>query len=201
LTKSGPGFTGSSLYLDPTKAFKITKMAFPNVTKIGIVHSDDDNAIAFAQESKTKAAALGITVLAKQVGKSDSPKAAANELIAQGAQAFGVPIDAYYALRNYQPTKELMEVIAPKNIPAICYAHVGFSGAVLYVGSEFDQIGAYAGTQAAKILKEGVKPETLPVMIQEDLKILVDVKTSKKLGIELPMGILQIAKAVESEKK
>ncbi|HNY65636.1 MAG TPA: ABC transporter substrate binding protein [Deltaproteobacteria bacterium] len=201
VTKAGPGFTGSSLYLDPTKAFKITKLAFPNVTKIGIVHSDDDNAIAFAQEAKAKAAALGITVLARQVGKSDSPKAAANELIAQGAQAFGVPIDAYYALRNYQPTLELMEVIAPKNIPAICYAHVGFSGAVLYVGSEFDQIGAYAGAQAARILKEGVKPETLPVLMQEDLKILVDVKTSRKLGIELPMGILQIAKSVESEKK
>jgi hypothetical protein len=37
--------------------------------------------------------------------------------------------------------------------------------------------------------------------MQEDLKILVDVKTSRKLGIELPMGILQIAKSVESEKK
>jgi putative tryptophan/tyrosine transport system substrate-binding protein len=201
VSKAGPGFTGASLYLDPLKAFKITKLALPNVTTMGIVHSDDDNAIAFVQEAKAKAKTLGITVLTKQVGKSESPKAAAQELIAQGVQAFGIPIDAYYALRNYQPTRDLTEVLSAKNIPAVCFCHVGFSGAVLYVGSEFKKIGAYSGTQAAKILKEGAKPETLPVMIQDDLTILVDLKTSKKLGITLPLGILQIAKTVESERK
>ncbi len=201
VSKSGPGFTGASLYLDPISAFKITKLALPGVTKIGIVHSDDDNAVAFVQEAKAKAATLGITVLTKQVGKSDSPKAAANELIAQGAQAFGIPIDAYYALRNYEPTSDMLEVIGAKKIPAVCYCHVGFSGAILYVGSEFKKIGAYSGQQAVRILKEGAKPESLPVRIQEDLTILVDLKTSKKLGIELPLGILQIAKTVDSERK
>lgn len=201
VSKSGPGFTGSSLYLDPTNAFKITKLALPGITKIGIVHSDDDNAVAFVQEAKTKAASIGITVLSRQVEKSDSPKAAANELIAQGAQAFGIPVDAYYALRNYEPTSEMLEVISSKKIPAVCYCHVGFSGAVLYVGSEFKKIGIFSGQQAVKILKDGAKPESLPVLIQDDLTILVDLKTSKKLGIELPLGILQIAKTVESEKK
>ncbi len=201
LTKSGPGFTGSSLYLDPTNAFKITKLALPKLTVMGIVHSDDDNAIAFVEEAKAKAKALGITVLTKQVSKSDSPKAAAQDLINQGAQAFGVPIDAYYALRNYEPTTDLMSVIQSKNIPAICYCHVGFSGAILYVGSEFRVIGELSGKQAVKILKEGAKPETLPVLMQGDLKILVDLKTAKKQGIELPLAILQIAQTVESEKK
>ncbi len=201
VSKSGPGFTGASLYLDPTSAFKITKLALPGVTKIGIVHSDDDNAVAFVQEAKAKAASLGITVLTRQVGKSDSPKAATNALIAEGVQAFGIPIDAYYALRNYEPTNEMLEVIGAKKIPAVCYCHVGFSGAVLYVGSEFKKIGIFSGQQAVKILKEGAKPETLPVRIQEDLTILVDLKTSKKMGIELPLGILQIAKTVESVKK
>lgn len=200
-TKAGPGFTGASLYLDPVKAFKITKLALPNVTTMGIVHSDDDNAIAFVQEVKTKAKTLGITVLTKQVGKSDSPKAAAQALLAQGVQAFGVPIDAYYGLRNYEAARDLIDVVSGKNIPAVCFCHVGFSGAVLYVGSEFKTIGAYSGSQAAKILKGGVKPETLPVLIQDDLTILVDLKTSKKLGINLPMGILQIAKDVSSERK
>lgn len=201
LTKAGPGFTGSSLYLDPIKAFKITKLALPNVTTMGIVHSDDDNAIAFVQEAKAKAKTLGITVLTKQVGKSDSPKAAAQALISQGVQAFGVPIDAYFGLRNYAPARDLIDVISAKNIPAVAFAHVGFSGAVLYVGSEFNTIGAYSGSQAAKILKEGAKPEALPVLMQDDLTILVDLKTSKKLGINLPMGILQIAKDVSSERK
>lgn len=201
VSKSGPGFTGASLYLDPTSAFKITRLAFPKLTKMGIVHSDDDNAIAFVKEATAKAAALGITVISKQVGKSDSPTAAAEELLGQGAQAFGIPIDAYYGLRDYEPTRELLSVIGPKNIPTVSFCHVGFSGAVLYIGSEFKTIGILSGTQAVKILKQGVKPETLPVLIQDDLTILVDLKTTKKLGIELPLGILQIAKSVDAEKK
>jgi putative ABC transport system substrate-binding protein len=198
LTKAGPGFTGASLYLDPTSAFKITRLAFPKLTTMGIVHSDDDNAIAFVKEARAKAAALGITIISRQVGKSDSPKAAAEELIGQGAQFFGIPIDAYYALRNYQPTRDLLSVINPKKIPLVCYCHVGFNGAVLYVGSEFKKIGALSGAQAEKILKQGVRPEALPVLMQEDLTILVDEMTTRKLGIELPMGILQIAKSVDS---
>ncbi|MFA5654042.1 MAG: ABC transporter substrate binding protein, partial [Desulfomonilia bacterium] len=122
------------------------------------------------------------------------------ELIAQGAQAFGVPIDAYYALRDYQPTSQLLSLIEENKIPAVCYCHVGFSGAILYVGSEFKRIGALSGTQAAKILKEGAVPETLPILIQEELTILVDIEASKKVGIELPLEILQIAKEVTAER-
>lgn len=201
VTQAGPGFTGASLYLDPVSAFKITKLALPNLTKMGIVHSDDDNAVAFVQEAKEKAATLGITILTRQVEKSDSPVAAVQELIAQGVQAFGIPIDAYYALRNYQPTNELMSVVEPKKIPSICFCHVGFSGALLYIGSEFKRIGTLSGTQAVKILKEGAVPETLPVLIQDELTILVDLESSKIKGIELPLEILQIAKEVTSERK
>lgn len=196
--KAGPGFTGASLYLDPTDAFKITKLALPNLTKMGIVHSDDENAVAFVQEATAKAAALGITILSREVGKSDSPVEAARELIDQGIQAFGIPIDAYYALRGYQPTAELLSLIQPQQIPVVCYCHVGFSGAILYIGSEFKRIGALSGTQAVKILKEGAVPEALPILIQEDLSILVDIEASKKMGIELPLEILQIAKEVST---
>ena len=201
VSQAGPGFTGASLYLDPASAFKITKLALPNLTKMGIVHSDDDNAVAFVQEAKAKAQTLGVEILSRQVEKSDSPAAAAQELVEQGVQAFGIPIDAYYALRDYQPTIQLMSVTEPRKVPSVCFCHVGFSGAVLYVGSEFKRIGALSGAQAVKILKEGAKPESLPVMIQDDLTILVDLDASKRMGIELPMEILQIAKEVTTVRK
>ena len=200
LNTGGPGFTGASLYLDPLKALQITQLAMPNLSRFAIIHSDDDNAVAFVEEARTKAQSLGITLLTREVEKSDSPRAAAEELISQGAQAFGVPIDAYYALRDYQPTRELIEVIGPRNIPAVCYCHVGFSGAILYVGSEFTRIGALSGEQAARILTQGTRPEELPVMIQEELKVLVDLKTAESLKMQLPLAILQIARSVDSER-
>ncbi len=201
LTKAGPGFTGSTLYLDPLNALKITKLAFPELTTMAFVHSDDDNAIAFVEEARAKAKSVGINIITKQVGKSDSVIPAAKALIDQGAQAFGIPIDTYYAIRNYEVPTDLYKLIEPKKIPSVCYCHVGFSGAILYVGSEFKVIGALSGKQAVKILKEGAKPETLPIMMQDDLKILVDLKNAKNFGIDLPLGILQIAKTVETERK
>jgi putative ABC transport system substrate-binding protein len=201
LTTPPPGLTGASLYVDPTKSFKIAKLAFPNLTKVGIVHSDDDNAVAFTEEAKKKAAALGITVISKEVGKSDSPRPAAEEMLAKGVQAFGIPIDAYFALRNYGPLKELLSVTDSKKIPIISFCYVGFEGGLLYIGSDFKYIGSLSGRQAAQILKQGVRPESLPVLMQEDLTILVDLDTMKRLGINLPMEILRIAKSVESARK
>lgn len=198
VSRAGPGFTGASLYLDPISAFKITKLALPNLTRMGIVHSDDDNAVAFVEEAKAKAAASGITILSRQVEKSDSPIAAARDLVAQGVQAFGVPLDAYYGLRNYQPTREFHTVVEENNIPTVSFCLVGHSGSILYIGSDFKRNGALAGAQAVKILKDDAKPETLPILAQEDLTILVDVDAMKKRGVELPMEILKIAREVTS---
>ncbi|HHO75276.1 MAG TPA: hypothetical protein ENN05_02470, partial [Deltaproteobacteria bacterium] len=201
LNQAGPGFTGASLYMDPVSSFQLTKLALPELRTIGIIHSDDDNAVAFVEESKAKALSLGITVISEQVEKSDSPTKAALKMIDQGVQAFGIPIDAYYALRDYEPTSQLLETIRKNNIPAVCFCHVGFSGAIFYVGAEFKKIGAQSGTHAVKILKDGAAPGDLPVLFQEDLTILVDLDASRELGIEMPLQLLQIAKTVDSEKK
>ncbi|MBN2297610.1 MAG: hypothetical protein JXM72_03400 [Deltaproteobacteria bacterium] len=201
LTQAGPGFTGASLYMDPVSSFKLTRLALPDLKTIGIIHSDDDNAIAFVEEAKEKALSLGITVISDEVGKSDSPVQAAQKMIDQGVQAFGIPIDAYYALREYEPTSQLLEIIGKNKIPAICFCHVGFSGAIFYVGAEFKKIGSLSGTQAVRILKEGSAPGDLPVLFQEDLTILVDLNASKNIGIEMPLQLLQIAKTVDSERK
>ena len=70
-------------------------------------------------------------------------------------------------------------------------------GAALYIGSEFTTMGALAARQSAKILKEGVKPDSLPILGQEDLTIMVDTNVLDPLSIQLPMEILQLSKSVE----
>ncbi|MBN2297460.1 MAG: BMP family ABC transporter substrate-binding protein, partial [Deltaproteobacteria bacterium] len=69
--------------------------------------------------------------------------------------------------------------------------------AILYVGADFGVIGSLSGSHAVKILKDGAKPDSLPILKQEELKIMVDTKRMKEMDMMLPMEILQIAKAVE----
>jgi len=199
-TQSGPGFTGSTLYIDPKDVLQITKLAFPNLKTMGMIHSDDDAAMAYAKDAKAKAAQMGITIITKQVNMSSKLTPAGEELISKGIEAFYTPIDVYFGLRNNEPAREEWALQMKHKIPGIS-ALLGDSktgaGSVLYIAADFRVVGGLAGKQVVKILKEGAKPETLPVLRQENLVIHIDLNALKMLGIQLPNQILQIAKPLE----
>jgi len=197
LTVAGPGFTGATLYLDMADALKIARLAFPEIKTVAIVHTDDDNAMEQVEQVKAVGSQAGFTFITKEISKNDKFTPAARELIAQGAQAFAVPLDTYYGLRNYEPCFELSDVSLKNKVPVLSLVHMKVPGAILYIGAEFPLIGALSGKQAAKILLEGAKPGDLPILRQEDLTIMVDSDRLKALQIELPMEILQLAKDVE----
>jgi len=197
LTQAGPGFTGSTLYMNMKDALNIVKLAFPKLRTIGIVHSDDENGIAHVEEAKRVAPTLGLTVVSKEIDKNSKLTPALAELQGKGVEAFAVPLDTYYGLRNYEACHELEKFSIDTKIPAFSFALMKVPGAILYVGSDFGDIGTLSGQQAVKILKGEAKPDALPILKQEDLKILVDTKMLKKLNWELPMEILRIAKSVE----
>ncbi len=197
LTEAGKGFTGSTLYMNMLDTLKIVRLAFPAIKTVGIVHSDDENGIAHMEEVREYGPSVGLTVISREVNKSDHITPAVQELIDQGAQAFAIPLDTYYGLRNYEACYELIELANARKIPGISLVLMKFPGAILYVGSDFGLIGALSATQALKILKDGADPGTLPILKQEELKILVDTSQMNKLGIQLPMEILQIAQSVE----
>lgn len=197
LTESGTGFTGATLYMDMKDILQIVRLAFPAVKTFGIVHTDDENAVAQVEEAKAKAASVGMNVLSKEINKRDSVKPAAEELMDQGAQAFAVPLDTYYGMRNYQACNELDEISRVRNVPVISLALMKVPGAIVYIGSDFGVIGSLSGQHAAKILNDGVEPGSLPVLRQEELKIFVDTKQIQALGVQLPMEILQLAESVQ----
>ena len=196
LEKAGEGFTGASLYSDPEVGLKIAQLALPQMHTMGLVHSDDDNAIVFAKEAHEKAAQLGITLITREVGKSDDIKPAVRELLEAGIDSIGIPPDTYYALRDCQPSRDLISLTRERKIPIIIFASHTFKGGILYVGPDFGVVGGLSGQNAARILLEGVRPEELPVLKQEDLNILVDLEAAKTYGIELPLEILQIARPI-----
>ncbi len=197
LTESGPGFTGATLYMDMKDILQIVRLAFPTLKTFGMVHTDDDNAVAQVEEAKAKAPAVGMTVISKEIDKKDSVVPGAQELIDQGAEAFAVPLDTYYGLRNYEAPNELKELTLPLSIPVISLALMKVPGGIVYIGSDFGIIGTLAGQHATKILKDGVEPGSLPILKQEELKILVDTKQMQALNMQLPMEILQLAQAVQ----
>ncbi|HVN72064.1 MAG TPA: ABC transporter substrate-binding protein [Desulfomonilia bacterium] len=197
MTQGGPGFTGATLYMSMKDALKIVKLAFPQLKTIGIIHSDDENGIAHTEEAKKTAGSFGMTVISQEVNKNNKITPVLEELKQKGVEAFAVPLDTYYGLRNYEACHEMEKFSTETKIPVFSFALMKVPGAILYVGSDFGEIGTLAGHQAALILKGESKPDNLPILRQEDLKILVDTKQLKALNWQLPLGILQIAQSVE----
>ena len=196
-TEAGPGFTGATLWIDMNKVVKIMRLGFPKVKTLGVIHSDDDNAVGQVEDLKKSAPSAGFTVISRQIDKNAHITPVAQELSKMGVEATIIPLDTYYGMRNYEATRELVELNNTLKLPAISLVYWKSPGAVLYIGSDFGYVGSLSGQQAVKILKDGVNPESLPVLRQEDLGIMVDTKEMKTLGIDLPLQLLQLAKPVE----
>ncbi len=194
LTEAGPGFTGVTTHMNMKDALAIVKQAFPAIKTVGIVHSDDANSIAHVEDAKKEGLSLGITIISKQVGIKAPIEPALKELQKQGVQIFAVPPDPYYELRDHEKAGDLIEFSKANKTQVFTLVIDKIPGATLYVGVDFDTIGALSGKQSVKILKNGVKPETLPILLQQDLTIMLDAKVIKDLNIQLPPEILRLAK-------
>jgi putative ABC transport system substrate-binding protein len=196
LTQAGRGFTGATLYMEMKDALRFVKLAFPGLTTLGMVHSDDENGIAHVEEAKRVGPSMGITVVSRLVDKNGPIRTALEELRASGVQAFAVPLDTYYGMRDYRACREMEEFSLKSRIPVFSFAIMKVPGAILYIGSDFGEVGALSGQLAAKILKGEAKPDTLPILRQEDLDILVDRNMVRSLDWKLPTEILRAAQPV-----
>jgi putative ABC transport system substrate-binding protein len=197
LTEAGPGFTGATTHMDMKDALKVVRLAFPAIKTLGIVTSDDSNSITHVEEAKKEGPSLGFTVISKKVGMKDNIVPALNELQKQSAQAFVVPPDPYYEIRNHEKARELIEFTKANKIPAFSFVIDRVPGAILYVGVDFEVIGALSGQQAVKILKDNVKPGSLPIVRQQNLTVWVDMNLVQAMGMQLPPEVLHIAKPLD----
>jgi putative tryptophan/tyrosine transport system substrate-binding protein len=186
-TEGGPGFTGATSSMDIGKAMEVVRLVFPKLTKVGIVHSVDDFARIGATLNQGQTG--GITILTKQVGIGDPILPALEDLQREGAEAFAVPPDPYYTVMNGRAVDELIRFSRAKGIPIISLVIADIPGAVLSVGVDLEYIGELSAYQAARILKEGIKPEALPILKQNDLTIKVDEGLMKDFGVELPQEL------------
>jgi putative ABC transport system substrate-binding protein len=193
LMDGGPGMTGSTLHIDMVDSMKMVKEIFPNISRIGMVHTDDENGITHVEGARASGEQMGITVTSRMVNKQDSIIPSVKELYSggKGVQMFAVPLDTYYAMRNYEPTHDLSDFAVEYKVPVVSFALVPVPGAVLYVGADFGLVGNLAGTQAVKILKYRKKADVLPILRQENPTVLIDPNRAAALKLTLPPSVLK----------
>jgi len=161
-------------------------------TIVFLVNTDNPNVQADAPEIQAAADALGQRLEVLTASTDGDLEAVFMTMVERRAGALVVKADPFFMDRR----ERLVALAARYAMPAIYsvrpYADVG--GLASY-GAAYVDLCQQAGSYAGKILK-GAKPADLPVQQGVKFELVINLKTAKALGIEVPLHLLQVADEV-----
>jgi ABC-type uncharacterized transport system substrate-binding protein len=144
------------------------------------------------QQAQTAARSTGMSIRIVPVGGDGDFDTAFAAIVREGAGALIVTGSTYFLFSRHR----LAALAARHRIPTIYelreYAEAG--GLMSYGASNDDarrQIGVYTG----RILK-GEKPADLPIMQPTKFELVINLKTAKALGLDVPDKLLALADEV-----
>jgi putative tryptophan/tyrosine transport system substrate-binding protein len=195
LNRPGGNVTGVSLLasaLDAKKLGLLRELA-PKASTIGVlINPDYPSANSQREDAQQAAARLGLRPLmlsARADGEIDLAFASAAK---QGADALLVATDPFLLSRR----ERLVALAARYAVPAI-YAQreVVTAGGLISYGPHFWDGYRQAGAYVGRVLK-GEKPADLPVLQPTKFELVINLKTAKALGLEVPDRLLALADEV-----
>ena len=135
----------------------------------------------------------GINVIEATVSTVNDIQQAAHSLVGK-VDAVYVPTDNVMA--SSMPT--LVAVTDEARLPVICgESDPVRAGGLATLGIDYYKLGEQTGVMAAEILSGKGKPQTMPVQMQKEFKVVVNETTAKRNGITIPQDILAKAEIVK----
>jgi putative tryptophan/tyrosine transport system substrate-binding protein len=183
------GVTVNSAELWPKQLELLRKLAgSPNLIGV-LVNPNNVTAKASVREVEAAARAINQKVLIVNAGTENDFESAFKTLIQKQAGGLLVSVDALLTNRR----EKIVALAATHALPAI-YGRREFAdaGGLMSYGAnivdQYRQSGYYAG----RILK-GDNPSSLPVLQPTKFEFVINMKTAKTLGLDVPLLLQQIA--------
>jgi len=195
LSRPGGNLTGLSNYNTRliAKRFELLHQAVPRADAVAVlVNPKTPVAQTIEAEARTAAEALGLRMNLLAASTEDEIDTAFRAAVQRGVGALLVGGDGYFNSRRAQ----FIALAARHRLPAsFDRKEIAMAGGLMSYGmNNFDmyrQVGIYTG----QILK-GAKPADLPVQQPTKVELVVNLKTAKSLGLELPTSVLLSADEV-----
>jgi ABC-type uncharacterized transport system substrate-binding protein len=175
------------------KALGLIHELIPNVA-VGamFVNPNNPNADSVTRNARETARSLGLQIHILNAGTESEIDAAFASLVEQRIGMLLSGADPFFLGRRDQ----FVALAARHAVPAIYFAREFVSaGGLMSYGTSISDAYRRAGVYTAKVLK-GVKPADLPVEQSTRFEFVINLKTAKALGLNVPDRLLALADEV-----
>jgi putative tryptophan/tyrosine transport system substrate-binding protein len=195
LNRPGGNVTGVSLFVSVLegKKLELLRELVPTAAVIGfLLNPNNPRADVDTADMQAAARALGKQLVILKAGSENDFDAVLTNLAQQPVDALVVHTEPFFLSRR----DHLVELAARYSIPTIYgLREFAAAGGLISYGTKlsdsYRQVGIYTG----KILK-GEKPADLPVQAPTKYELVINLKTARALGLDVPPSILARADEV-----
>ena len=176
------------------KWVELLKEVVPGLTHVGFMFNPDTAPFAeyYLRAFEAAAPALAVTPIAVQVRETDDIERAIAELGARPAGGLVVMPDTFTTLHR----ERIIALAARDRLPAIYpNAPTARLGGLISYGIDNAESVRGAAGYVDRILK-GAKAADLPVQVPTKFELLINLKTARALGLEIPPALLARADEV-----
>jgi len=195
LSRPGGNVTGASLFTSELEAKKLTLLRelIPNAPLIAmLVNPTNPSAETDIEDVQKAAGAVGQQISLLKASTEQEIAVAFETAVKQRATALLVAHDPIFLSRRVQ----FVALAAHHRMPAIYeFREFVVLGGLMSYGSVITANYRIAGNYAGRIL-QGAKPADLPVQQPTKFELVINLKTAKALGLDVPPSLLARADEV-----
>lgn len=190
MEKPNTNLTGTTDMAPIADQIKLIKDIDPSVKNVGIIYNSGEvNSVVQVEMVKEVAKDLGLEIVEAVATSTSEVDQAAKSLVGK-VDAFYVPTDnvavtALEAIVQVAENNSILLVSAEKDSVN--------RGTVATIGLDYYKLGRQTGEMALKIIAGEAKPQDMPVEVQEQNDVIINLKAAKALNVSIPKEVLDRA--------
>jgi putative ABC transport system substrate-binding protein len=195
LNRPGGNITGVTLLLTVlgAKRLGMLRELIPNAALIGVlVNPTNEGAAAETKDLQEAARALGIELHVPSASTDGDLDTAFANLVQRRVGALLIGNDSFFISRREQ----IVAMAASRAIPTMYFVReFAVAGGLISYGTSNADAYRLVGVYVGRILK-GEKPGDLPIMQPTKFDLVINLKTARALGLNIPPTLLALADEV-----
>jgi putative ABC transport system substrate-binding protein len=192
LNNPGGNLTGVSFLIGAltAKKLEILHELLPKVAAIGVlVNPNFPDTDIQLRDAQAAADTLRVKLIPVEASTDGELETAFTTVVERGAGGLVIAADPFFSAR----AEQLAVLAAVNAVPTIHpVREYAAAGGLMSYGTSITDAHHQAGIYAGRILK-GAKPSDLPVMQPTKFEFVINLKTAKALGLEVPPKLLALA--------